>query len=166
MHFNREAFIKRGQCHVELLRCQTPHEMFEFRYCLQIKTSIVGISLWLWRVAVAIMIQLSLPLHESLYLSVCPAIVIVTSSCESQLAIVIRTCSYIDHHRTFGAIISFTVGNFLKFLGPRGPLRTPSFVRPSVRSSVRSSRAKNLNHLQSLINHPRIMPDPSYEILA
>ena len=30
------------------------------------------------------------------------------------------------------------------FLGPRGPLRTASFVRPSVRSPV---RAKNLNHV-------------------
>ena len=26
-------------------------------------------------------------------------------------------------------------------------------------------RAKNLNNLQSLINHPRIMSDPSYDIL-
>ena len=45
------------------------------------------------------------------------------------------------------------------FLGPRGLLRTPSFARSFV-------RAKNLNHLQSLINHPSIMPDPTYEILA
>ena len=48
------------------------------------------------------------------------------------------------------------------FLGPRGPLGTPSSVRPFVRSSARK---KNLNHLWSLINHPRIMPNPSYEIL-
>ena len=44
------------------------------------------------------------------------------------------------------------------FLGLWGPLIVPSFVHLSV-------RAKNLNHLKSLINHIGIMPDSSYEIL-
>ena len=35
------------------------------------------------------------------------------------------------------------------FLGPQGPLRTPSFVRSFIRPFARSSRAKNLNHLLS-----------------
>jgi len=78
----------------------------------------------------------------------------------------LRLCNYLFVH----LLIQFRhlqlpglVHYMFWFLGPRGPLRTPSPVQSPVRCS---SRAKNLNHLQSLINHPRIMPDPSYEILA
>ena len=46
----------------------------------------------------------------------------------------------------------------IRFLGTRGHLGTASLVSPLV-------RAKNLNHIWSLINHPRLMQDPSYELL-
>ena len=48
----------------------------------------------------------------------------------------------------------------IEFAGPRGPLRTPSSVRPLVGQKSRSP-------LKPYINHPRIMQDPSlYEIYS
>merc|ERR1712208_215312 len=50
---------------------------------------------------------------------------------------------------------------FIHFLGPRGPLIEPSMpVRPSVRPPV---RAKNPDHLYSLINHRRSTVNLSIE---
>ena len=67
-------------------------------------------------------------------------------------------------HRQEGGRLCYDIADYpaISFLGPRGPLGTPSLVSLSVRPFVRK---KNLNHFQSLLNHPTIRPDPWNEIL-